>query len=219
MVRTRRVLVTHITAGTCSTCTVDAQIRMPQHSVATSFDTPYNSAHASQRSVNPPCNTTPRRCRKRSTARPPNTPAVAGKRRTFLAFDQALVFARASGIKSYKDWAEWSKSGHRPPNNISAVPSKTYKVLAARGSGTGWARGQCLASTRHSKHATTHVIGPQAGLRASRKFARVLTGHQTYPRVLASTTGPPDGVVYQWTWPFSQHGKPVPPSHQDRYYL
>lgn len=44
----------------------------------------------------------------------------------FLSFTKARKFARGLGIKSYKEWLEWCKSGKRP-SDIPANPYSTYK--------------------------------------------------------------------------------------------
>ena len=43
----------------------------------------------------------------------------------FLSFEKARAYARKLGLKSQREWYEWSKSGRRPPD-IPAGPAELY---------------------------------------------------------------------------------------------
>eukprot|EP00947_MAST-08B_sp_MAST-8B-sp1_P003069 g3069.t1 len=47
-----------------------------------------------------------------------------------LSFTEARDFIRRLGLRSHKEWQEWSKSGQRP-SNVPSAPDKVYK-------GKGW---------------------------------------------------------------------------------
>jgi hypothetical protein len=51
---------------------------------------------------------------------------IASTKIEFLPFKEARKFVRSLGLKSTKEWKEYSKSGNRP-NNIPGSPEKVYK--------------------------------------------------------------------------------------------
>ena len=49
-----------------------------------------------------------------------------GVKRVFLPFQKARAIVLKLGLKSVKEWKEWSKSGERP-TNIPSHPDRVYR--------------------------------------------------------------------------------------------
>jgi hypothetical protein len=69
------------------------------------------------------------------------TGTIAHRYRQFRSFKKARVFARRLGLKSEREWRDYSKSGKKP-TDIPASPNNTYAEA-------GWAgMGDCLGYGR-----------------------------------------------------------------------
>jgi hypothetical protein len=54
----------------------------------------------------------------------------------FLPFYEAREFARALGLKSFKDWREYSKSGNKR-DDVPSNPEQVYREKGWKGWGIG----------------------------------------------------------------------------------
>ena len=84
-----------------------------------------------------------------------NMGKVAG---SFRTFEDARTYVRAFGVKSEKEWREWSKTKARPPD-IPSAPDKTYKESGwtSWGDFLGYADGKVAGSYRSFEEARTYV--------------------------------------------------------------
>ncbi|XRB03747.1 methyltransferase domain-containing protein [Pycnococcus provasolii] len=80
---------------------------------------------------------------------------VAGSFRTFA---DARTYARTLVLKSYREWAAWSKSGARP-HDIPSSPDQTYKSSGwtSYGDFLGYAEGKVAGAFRTFEDARTYV--------------------------------------------------------------
>ncbi|XRA96633.1 methyltransferase domain-containing protein [Pycnococcus provasolii] len=93
--------------------------------------------------------------------------AISGKvARSFRSFEDARTYVRTLGLKSWKEWHAWSKSGARP-HDIPSTPNVTY-------ASSGWlSYGDFLG----------YAVGKQAQKRKESKF-RSFEDARTYVRTL-----------------------------------
>ena len=73
----------------------------------------------------------------------------------FRSFEEARTYVRALGLKSWKEWEVWKKSGARP-HDIPSSPYDAYALTGwlSMGDFLGYAEGQGAKSTRNSKFRT-----------------------------------------------------------------
>ncbi|XRB19453.1 ribonuclease H1 N-terminal domain-containing protein [Pseudoscourfieldia marina] len=72
---------------------------------------------------------------------------------SFRSFEDARTYVRTLGLKSQKEWKEWSKSGARP-HDIPSSPDKTYKSSGwtSYGDFLGYDKGKQAQSTQKSSN-------------------------------------------------------------------
>ncbi|XRB04655.1 methyltransferase domain-containing protein [Pycnococcus provasolii] len=72
---------------------------------------------------------------------------------SFRSFEDARTYVRTLGLKSEKEWREWSKSGARP-HDIPSAPDKTYKSSGwtSYGDFLGYDKGKQAQSTQKSSN-------------------------------------------------------------------
>ncbi|XRB07045.1 methyltransferase [Pycnococcus provasolii] len=78
-----------------------------------------------------------------------------GARSSFRTFEDARTYVRTLGLKSWKEWEAWSKSGKRP-HDIPSNPNVTYKSSGwtSHGDFLGYAVGKQARKTKESMFRT-----------------------------------------------------------------
>ena len=81
-----------------------------------------------------------------------------GARGSFRSFEDARAYVRTLGLKSWKDWQVWSKSGARP-YDIPSDPQKSFKLSGWQSYGDflGYADGKVAGSFRSFDDARAYV--------------------------------------------------------------
>ncbi|XRB21575.1 methyltransferase domain-containing protein [Pseudoscourfieldia marina] len=81
-----------------------------------------------------------------------------GARSSFRTFEDARTYVRTLGLKSWKEWEAWSKSGKRP-HDIPSNPNVTYASSGwtSHGDFLGYAVGKVAGSFRTFEDARTYV--------------------------------------------------------------
>ena len=87
------------------------------------------------------------------------------KQKSFALYEEAKKVIQKEGIKSFREFNDWSKSGKRPPN-IPSRPNNTYK-------GKGWTNWKDFLgpmSSRYFEYEEAKKIVSEEGIKYQNKY-------------------------------------------------